>query len=137
MATSSAATAPASQFTPLPHSSAEPAVFTLARPISTTIDGTKVELGGFDMRALAMGDCRLLDQFAGQPIALVQNLIAVLCDLTIEQVHLLDLEDFAMLAGEVMFQVEQLSTGMGLPSDFFVQFGSHDARRPSPSSSDN
>ena len=122
MATSPASLAPGSQFPPLPLPSlAEPAVFTLASPIKASFEGMEIELYGFDMRALAQEDCELLDRFRGQPIALAQNLIAALCDLTIDQVRQLGLEDFAMLAGEVIFQVEQLSTAMGLAPDLFWQ----------------
>ena len=122
MATSPAFVTPAPQFPPLPITApAEPALFTLEHPIKATVDGIEVELAGFDMRALAAADLPLLDRHHGQPIALAQNLIAALCDLALDQVRQLHLEDFAMLAGEVMFQVEQLSTAMGLAPDFFVR----------------
>ncbi|MCX7283658.1 MAG: hypothetical protein NTX28_06370 [Novosphingobium sp.] len=80
-----------------------------------------VEIHGLDMRAFAAPDLPLLDRFHGQPIALAQNLIATLCDVPIECVHDLELEDFTMLAADALFQVEQVSLAMGLPAHFFAQ----------------
>lgn len=94
MAPSPASTVPVSQFPPLASAmTTEAAVFALAHPIKVTIDDKEVELAGFDMRALAMSDCPLLDQFNGQPIALAQNLIAALCYLSLDEVRQLNLDD--------------------------------------------
>lgn len=97
------------------------AVFTLLQPITILVDGQEVEIAGLDMRGLAPGDLPLLDRYCGQPIALAHNVIAALCELTIDQAEQLCLEDFSMLAAEALFQVERISIGMGLPADFFVQ----------------
>lgn len=47
--------------------------------------------------------------------------MAALCDLTIEQVCQLDLEDFTMLASDALFQVEQLSVELSLAHDLFLK----------------
>lgn len=94
-------------------------VFTLVAPIRVTRDGVEVELHGFDMRPLGMPDLPLLDQFQGQPIALAQNVVAALCDLTVDQVRQLCLEDFTMLASDALWQVTQLCADLGLPDNVF------------------
>ena len=99
----------------------ENAAFTLSAPIKIMIDGQAVEIHGFDMRALTKSDLPMLDRFHGQPIALAQNLVATLCDIPLESVSELELEDFTMLAADAFFQVEQVSQAMGLPAHFFAQ----------------
>lgn len=96
------------------------AFFSLLKPVTAVVDGSEIELSGIEMRALDTGDLLLLDQFHGQPIALAQNIVAALCDLTVEHVRQLDLEDFTMLASDALFQVEQVSIELGLRADFFV-----------------
>lgn len=99
---------------------AQRAIFTLLKPVKAVVDGDEVELSGIEMRALDTADLPLLDQFHGQPIALAQNIVATLCDLTIDQVQQLDLEDFTMLASDALFEVEQVSIELGLRPDFFL-----------------
>lgn len=105
-----------------PASSAAPdqAIFVLSRPLKDTLDGAEIDLHGIGMRALDTPDLPLLDQFRGRPIALAQNVIAALCDITVEQVRQLALEDFTMLASDALFQVEQLSAAIGLPDHHFI-----------------
>lgn len=98
----------------------ERALFDLAKPLMRSVNGAQVAIHGIGMRALDTPDLPLLDRFHGQPIALVQNIVAALCDITMEQVRQLDIADFTMLASDAVFQVEQLSTAMGLPPRFFL-----------------
>ena len=72
------------------------------------------------MRAIDTPDLPLLDQFQGSPIALAHNVVAALCDIEIDQVRQLALEDFTRLAGEALWQIEQASIAMGLAADFFL-----------------
>lgn len=99
----------------------ERAIFTLLKPIKEPFNGSEIDIHGIEMRALDTPDLPLLDRYQGQPIALAQNVLAALCNVTVEQVRQLDLEDFAMLASDALFQVEHLSRGMGLRADFFIQ----------------
>lgn len=108
------------QLAPTPENSDERASFFLLKPIKYVVDGVEIDLSGIEMRALETADLPLLDQFHGQPIALAQNIVAALCDLTVEHVRQLDLEDFTMLASDALFQVEQVSIELGLRADFFV-----------------
>lgn len=73
------------------------------------------------MRALDSSDLPLLDQFRGQPIALLQGVVAALCDLEFDQVRQMDFADFTMLASDAVFQIEQFSMAVGLAADFFIQ----------------
>ena len=98
-----------------------PAIFELLEPLKLIVDGAEVSLDGIEMREMRAADLELLDRFRGQPIALARNVVAALCDLTVEQVCQLHLDDFAMLASDALWQVEQLSEGMGLAGDFFLQ----------------
>jgi len=97
----------------------ERAIFTLLKPFTATIEGAEHDISNVEMRGLAMPDLPLLDQFRGQPIALAQNLIAALCDLTLNQVQQLDVEDFTLLASDALWQVQQFSLAMGLPAGIF------------------
>ncbi len=97
------------------------AVFELERPLIVTIDGQDHEITGLGMRAFGTDDLPLLDRFLGQPIALTRHLIAALCDITVDQVNQLAIDDFAMLASDALYQVERVSRDMGLPSCFFLQ----------------
>jgi hypothetical protein len=97
------------------------AIFTLLAPIKAMVGGEETEVHGLDMRAFDAADLPLLDQYRGQPIALAQNLVAALCDIAIDQVRQLDLEDFAMLASDALWQVDQVAIAMGLPAGFFLQ----------------
>lgn len=85
------------------------------------VDGVPHEIAGLGMRQLGQLDLPLLDQHLGQPIALTRALIGSLCDLQPESVEQLSLDDFAMLAADALFQVEQFSQEMGLPERFFLQ----------------
>lgn len=98
----------------------EKAIFTFLEPIKMVLNGVETDLHGIDMRALRTLDLALLDRFQGQPIALAENVVAVLCEIPVEQVRRLDLEDFAMLASDALFQVQQVSIALGLPADFFL-----------------
>jgi len=103
------------------------ALFTLLTPITAIVEGAEIEISGFGMRAIGAPDLPLLDQHRGQVVALAQNVIAALCDLTLDQVRQLHIEDFAMLASEALFQVEQISAAMGLPAGFFLEQGVEEA----------
>lgn len=96
------------------------AVFTLSRPIAKLPGCDAAETRTIGMRAFGTDDLPLLDRFIGQPVALVQNVIALLCDIPVECVQALELDDFTMLAADALFQVEQVSLAMGLPADFFI-----------------
>lgn len=71
------------------------------------LNGSKIDIHGVEMRAIDTPDLPLLDQFQGRVIALTHNVVAALCDIEIDQVRQLALEDFTMLAGEVLWQIEQ------------------------------
>ncbi|WP_454887850.1 hypothetical protein [Sphingomonas oryzagri] len=73
------------------------------------------------MRAIDTPDLPLLDQHHGKPIALAHGIIAALCDLTLEQVEQLAIDDFIMLASDALWQVSRLSIDMGLSHDFFFR----------------
>lgn len=103
-----------------PAESAPRALFELFSPIRAIIDGAEREVHGFEMRALDQADLALLDQFQGQPIALVRNLIARTCEIELEHVHQLQLADFTMLASEVLFQLETAIGEMGLPPRHYL-----------------
>ncbi len=96
------------------------ALFTLSKPIQLLIDDRECEVHGIDMRALDISDLGLLDQYQGQPIALIQNVVARLCDITIEQVQQLDVEDFAMLADDAIWQLAEACKAIGLPLNLFA-----------------
>lgn len=104
-----------------PDGEAERAIFTLLKPLKAPLNGSDTDIRDIGMRAIAATDLPLLDQFFGRPIALAQNVVAVLCDLTIEQVHQLDIDDFLMLASDALWQVTKLSIDLGLPPHFFLQ----------------
>lgn len=106
---------------PAARASSERAKFTFSRPINTLLNGSEIELHGVDMRALETIDLPLLDTFQGQPVALALNVIAALCDLSVNEVRQLSPEDFGLLASDVLWQVEQTSVGMGLTADFFLK----------------
>lgn len=72
------------------------------------------------MRALDTPDLDLLDRFRGQPIALLQNAVAILCGVAVEQVQGMPLADFTMLASDALWQIEQASTAIGLPPRYFL-----------------
>lgn len=97
----------------------ERALFTLLAPFKHVQDGAEIEIHGVEMRALDVPDLALLDEFQGKPIALIQNVTARLCDISVEQVQQLDLEDFAMLADEVIWQLNEVCDAMGLPLHLF------------------
>ncbi|MFM2278869.1 MAG: hypothetical protein RLZZ444_1100 [Pseudomonadota bacterium] len=99
----------------------EQAIFSLSEPLVIEHEGHLVEVGGFGMRTFGRAELSLLDHFNGQPVALAENVIAALCDITVEQVRQLALDDFTMLAADALFQVEQVSLAMGLPRRFFLQ----------------
>lgn len=98
----------------------ERAVFVLLSPFKDTVDGEERDICNVEMREIGTADLPLLDRYRGQPIALAQNLIAALCDLTVEQVQQFDLDDFTMLSSDALFQVEQIADDMGLPPTFFL-----------------
>lgn len=98
----------------------DPAIFELSKPVKVICEGAEVEVDGLDMRPLQTFDLPLLDLHRGNAIALAQSLISALCGITAEQVLQLDLEDFAMLSTDGLWQVEQLSVAMGLAPDFFL-----------------
>ena len=108
--------------TPVTSNSApvERALFVLLKPFRHVHEGAEIDIHGVDMRALDVPDLDLLDQFQGKPIALIQHAIARLCDITVEQVQQLDLEDFGMLADEVIWQLREACEGMGLPLHLFA-----------------
>lgn len=97
------------------------AIFTLSKPLKMPVNGTEMTVNGIDMRQVASADLPLLDRFHGQPIALAQNMVSALCDLTLEQVRSLDLADFTMLADEALWQVSLVAEQMGLAADHFVK----------------
>lgn len=111
---------------------AQPAIFTLLKPFKAVIDGTEVDISGIEMRELGTADLTLLDQFRGQPVALAQNVVAALCDMTVDQVRELDLEDFTMLASDVLWQIEQITEDLGLRADLFLEPRSEEAACPEP-----
>lgn len=100
------------------------AIFTLSKPLKMPVNGTEMTVNGIDMREFASGDLPLLDRYQGQPIALAQNMVSALCDLTLEQVQSLDLADFTMLADEALWQVSLVAEQMGLAADHFVKLPS-------------
>lgn len=118
---SPAAVAPPSRANPPSASSPSSAIFELATPLKLIVDGTETDIHGIEMRELVAADLPLLDQFRGQPIALARNVVAALCDLTLDQVRQLDLDDFTMLANDALWQIEQVSESMGLAANFFLQ----------------
>lgn len=99
----------------------ERALFTFLIPIKVAIDGAEIEIHGVEMRALGAPDLPLLDSFRGEPIALAQNVVAALCDITVDQVRQLHLEDFTMLASDALWQVDQVTVALGFPAGFFFQ----------------
>lgn len=125
MATSPIQLGPAEAYQLLPPPPSEDetadAVFELSKPITIIVDGVPHEVAGLGMRQLGLSDLLLLDQHLGQPIALAKALVGSLCDLGVESVCQLSLDDFAMLAADALFQVEQFSQEMGLPERFFLQ----------------
>jgi len=94
------------------------ALFKLLKPITT---GSESEDQLIWMRAIHAADLAILDAFKGQPIALAQHMVAALCDLTIEQVQLLSIEDFTVLAGEVIFLVKQVIKDLGMSPPAFLE----------------
>lgn len=100
---------------------AEQAIFALSTPLKFVVDGVETDIHGLGMRGLDTPDLPLLDQFHGQPVALAQNMVAALCDITLEQVRQLDIDDFTMLASDAIWQIEQASSALGLPPRFFLQ----------------
>jgi hypothetical protein len=106
---------------PEPLLAAGHAIFALSRPLKVCHEGAEIEVDGVGMRAIEAADLPLFDRFHGQPVALAQNVVAALCDLTLDQVRALDLEDFGMLASDALWQVEQATAGMGLPPRFFLE----------------
>lgn len=97
------------------------AFFSFVKPIWVIQDGAEIELHGLDMRSFETADLPLLDQFQGQPIALMQHVVAAMCDITVDQVQQLCMEDFTMLAGEAAWHVSQFASELGLQSDFFFR----------------
>ncbi len=97
------------------------AFFSFVKPIRIIQAGAEIELHGLDMRPLDTTDLPLLDQFQGQPIALMQHVVAVMCDITLDEVQQLCMEDFTMLAGEAAWHVSQFASELGLQSDFFFR----------------
>jgi hypothetical protein len=108
-----------------PHSrradQARSALFCLETPIRMIVDGEESDVHGLEVRELCQDDLGLLDRFHGQPIALIQNLLAALCGITVDHVRQLDLEDFTILSEEVAFQVEKVASAMGFPPRFFFE----------------
>ena len=85
------------------------------------LNGVETDIQRVEMRALDSSDLPLLDQFRGHPIALLQGVLAALCELELDQVRQMDFADFTMLASDALFQIEQFSMDVGLPTDFFIQ----------------
>lgn len=104
----------------LADASDERAIFTLTTPLKRPFDGTDSDGCQIGMRALDTLDLDLLDRFRGQPIALLQNAVAILCGVAVEQVQGMPLADFTMLASDALWQIEQASAAMGLPPHFFL-----------------
>lgn len=100
--------------------SGERAIFTLSRPLKRPFNGSDSDGRQIGMRALDTPDLDLLDRFRGQPIALLQNAVAILCGVAVEQVQGMPLPDFTMLASDALWQIEQASSAMGLPLHFFL-----------------
>ena len=94
--------------------------FFLKRPIKAKVGGATFELHGVEMRAFDLIDLPLLDQFNGQPIALVQNLISRMCDVELTHVEQLCLDDLGMLSSEVLFQVDQVCAAMELAPRYYT-----------------
>lgn len=115
------APAPSCSTNAAPTQSAERALFTLLKPIKGSLSGVEIDIQRVEMRALDSSDLPLLDQFRGQPIALLQGVVAALCDLEFDQVRQMDFADFTMLASDAVFQIEQFSMAVGLAADFFIQ----------------
>lgn len=84
-------------------------------------DGAQVEIHGLDMRPLDTTDLPLLDQFQGQPIALMTHVVAAMCDIAVDEVQQLCMEDFTMLAGEAAWHVSHFAHQLALHSDFFFR----------------
>ena len=105
MAIETAQSAPAAPQAPI----AEKAIFTLSEPIKDVLDGAEVDIHGLEMRALDEREQPLLDRHPARSFVLAQHLIAALCDITLDQVYQLQLEDFVMLAEDVIWQANQLS----------------------------
>ncbi|WP_374410615.1 hypothetical protein [Novosphingobium colocasiae] len=94
---------------PAPHAQpAEKAIFTLSEPIKDILDGKEVDIHGMEMRALDERERPLLDRYPPHSFVLAQHLIAALCDITLDQVLQLQLEDFVMLAEDAIWQANQL-----------------------------
>ena len=102
-------------------SPSESPIFTFSKPLKMLLNSTEVELHGVGMREFGQCDLPLLDRHHGQPVALAQNVVAALCDLTLDQVRALELDDFTMLADEALWQVSLIAEQMGLPADHFVR----------------
>lgn len=99
----------------------ERALFTLLKPLKAPLNGSDGDIRDIGMRAFGADDLPLLDEYLGKPIALARQLVSILCGLTIEQVHRLDIDDFIMLASDALWQVTRLSIDLGLPPHFFLQ----------------
>lgn len=97
------------------------ALFELEQPLIVSTGGQQIEVNGIGMREFGRDDLPLLDRFIGQPVELARNVIAALCDLTVDQVCQLSLDDFTMLASDALYQVERVSLAMGLPRCHFLQ----------------
>lgn len=115
------AAAPSGQPAPDQDQGAERAIYRLSGPIKALRYGFEVDLHTLEMREIGALDVPLLDRFQGQPVALAKNMVAALCGVTVDELDQLAPADYAMLAEDALWQVEQFTASMGLPPYFFLQ----------------
>lgn len=107
---------------PADRSAAQPdlAIFKLSRPARWHVEGEERDTDLIGMRAFDTPDLALLDRFRGHPIAMMQHVVAALCEVTVHHIRALPLRDFLLLAGDVEWGVKYALVEMGLsPKDYF------------------
>ncbi|MGC4252098.1 MAG: hypothetical protein QM605_11755 [Sphingobium sp.] len=109
----------------------ERSVFTFSKPLKMHVNGVETEIDGIGMRAFGTRDLPLLDRFRGQSIALAQNVVAARCDLSIEQVESLALDDFTPMADDALWQISQVARDMDCHLTSLYNHHVHDRRIPS------
>lgn len=92
--------------------------FKLAKPVAL-IEGEERKVEMLGMRALTADDIARLDDVRGRPVELAQTVVAILCELTLDQVRQIDLQDFAPMSEDALWQVQHALAAMGLtPRDY-------------------
>lgn len=95
------------------------AVYRLAKPLMEP--RTKVATAVIEMRGIADRDRELLEHYRGNTVALTRELIGALCSLSPDQVARIARTDYAMLAEDVQWQMEEAAQRFGLPRSYFIQ----------------